>query len=792
MKIRHSHPGSRAAIAGALLALAGCGGSDSSDPGTTTPLATTTNVTTKVIDGVLRNALVCMDKNRNGKCDLPADEVQDRTDTNGNVTLPVPNADVGKYPIIAMADSQTVDAEHGAVTKPFTLSTPLDQTAVISPLTTLVQSTIAGTGVTTSEAATAVQATTGITASLFADYTNAPAPQDGSINPATVARLVVLTTQQQAAAIPSTVVGTSAIDGTAITQAQLDTAIQKKLLELLPDLVAALSDPAVTAATTPAAREAALLAAATTVVTNSGLTPASVPTVVAINTQTSTPTTAAAPTPAAGFQLQILNFTNATNYFFRTFGASLAQATPDAANTTRFVERRTRANNGNVARWSFGGDPQRNSDLHWSGSAWIGCPINFENVSSVRDALGNSTYNYCDGYDTGKTNRATFDIAGKSMADVYAQVRAAGFTNLTIATPTLLGSATFPTGAALFYQASTPLTNAIAYYPAGANSPAGTSNVVSQYTPAISAGGTASAQPAGTGCNSAESNTNGTSSITLEAMIAAKTGKPCVYGPGSFVYSGVTYSSALNEWWTPSTLSIGTVGSAPVNSGTAPGYFTTNTLVRLAFTGTGTDPVTYYACRQRFIDGSTRNCTAIGTGSYAIATLGDARVLTLTGVPAQAAPLTYNRVFVERGGLIYFGYQSKPAVSNTARLNTAAANALLGQLGLTADDPSVPMALTAGSYQGTWDVRDTLIPFGPSEGDIVFINGNGTTSCRDSTGRNYSCTINITDPATGAFTFLDFDTSASGNFNFLAGTTSGSWAGLFSPFESGTFIGGRR
>ena len=105
-------------------------------------------------------------------------------------------------------------------------------------------------------------------------------------------------------------------------------------------------------------------------------------------------------------------------------------------------------------------------------------------------------------------------------------------------------------------------------------------------------------------------------------MIASKTGKPCVFGAGSFVYNGGTYSSgALNEWWTPTTVSIGTVGSAPVNSGTAPGYFTTNTLVRLAFTGSGTNPVTYYACKQRFIDGSTRNCTAIGTGSYAIATL---------------------------------------------------------------------------------------------------------------------------------------------------------------------------
>lgn len=783
-----SFPGSLAAITVAVLALAACGGSDddgSNAGGGVTP-STTTDVTIKAIDGVLRNALVCMDKNTNGRCDAPADEVQGRTDANGNVTLAVPNADVGKFPIVAMVGTDAVDADSGPVLRAFTLSAPADQTAVVSPLSTLVQSTIASTGASTADAAKAVQGATGVGTSLFADYTNTavnPAPTDGSTNPATVARLVVLAAQQQAAAIPATVVGSIAVDNTAITQAQIDTAIQRKVLELLPDLVAALGDPAVVAAPNAAARDAALLAAATAVVADAGLTAAALPTVVAINTQTSG-TPAATTPPAPTVQLHTLTFTNATNYYYRVLTASLAQASPDAANTTRFVDRRNRANNGNLARWSFGSDPQRNADLHWNGSAWVGCPINFENVSSVRDALGNSTYNYCDGYETGRTNRATFDVGGRSMADVYAQVRAAGFTNLSIAAPTVLGTAAFPTGSALFYQAVTPLVNAIAYYPAGANSPVGTSNLVSQYTPAITAGGTASAQPAGTGCNSAESNTNGTNSSTLESMIASKTARPCIYGPASFVYGGVTYSTAVNEWWTPTTVSIGTVGSAPVNSGVAPGYFTTNTLVRAAFTGSGANAVTYYACRQRFTDGSTRNCTGIGTGSYAIATLGDARVLTFNNVPAQAAALTYNRVFVERGGLIYFGYQSKPIVNNTARLNTTAATALLGQLGITADDPSMPMTLTAGSYQGTWDVRDVQVPFGPNEGDIVFVNANGSVSCRDSRGVNYSCSVNVTDPATGAFTFIGPDSTGIGSFNFLAGTVSGT--------ADVSFVGGRR
>jgi hypothetical protein len=112
----------------------------------------------------------------------------------------------------------------------------------------------------------------------------------------------------------------------------------------------------------------------------------------------------------------------------------------------------------------------------------VNCSINFENTSSARDAQGNSVYNHCDGAETGKTNRATFDIAGQTLADVYAQVRAAGFTNLTIADTAVLGSATFPTDAKLFYQTSTPLTEAISYYP-GSGNPVGLSNVVRSTAP---------------------------------------------------------------------------------------------------------------------------------------------------------------------------------------------------------------------------------------------------------------------------------------------------------------------
>ncbi len=770
-----------------LLSIYGCGGGSSG----VAPVVTTTSVAIKVIDGPIQNATVCLDKNSNGACD--AGEPSGKTDATGQVNLTVATEDVGKYPVIAVVGTDAIDADTGAVTVPFTMSAPADMVAVVSPLTTLVQQTVASTGVSTEEAAATVQAITGINVSLFQDYTTVAAPTDGSISAATVARMVVVTTQQQTTAIASAV-GTTTIDDATITQADLDKAVQQKLLELLPALVATLSDPDVLAASTPEEKEAALLEAATTLVTDSGLNTTSVATAVAINNQTSSTTDI----PSAGFTLTNLNFTDSANFFGRVNTASLAQATPDANNNTRYVERRYRSNTDNLAVWGRGSDPWRGADLHWNGSDWVNCPINFENTSSVRDALGNGNYNYCNNAVTGKVNRATFDIAGKTLVSVITDLRAARYTNLSIGNntveslTTLLGDATFPSGSSLLYDNITELTTAISYYP-GSGNPVGVSNVLNQFSPEVSAGGVASTQGDGVGCNSTEfqGNSNGTSSTSLEGMISAMTGTPCSFGlPGSFVYQNVTYTNpdAVNEAWANSTVGLGTLGTASVGTGTAPGFYTTNTKLRVAFKGTGTNPVTYYACKERFNNGSTRNCTVIGTGSYTITTLGDARVLTLNNLPAQTAALPYSRVFVERGGLVYLGFQNKPGVFNSARLNTAAATALLTQLGLTPDDPSVPLALTAASYQGTWDLRDATDPADPSI--TVFLRGNGSVACQDRSDFSFfTCSAVISDPATGAFTYSDDSTTASGIFNYLTGSASGTFA---EGTVTGNFVGHRR
>lgn len=790
MKYRLDHIGLACAT---LVALSACGGG-SSDNTVTPPVVvqpTTTSVDATVIDGAIKNALVCIDKNGNGQCD--AGETQGTTDAAGKVTLTVPNADVGKYPILAVVGTNAVDADNGPVTTAYTLSAPADQVAVVSPLTTLVQQAVVSSGATTAQAAKSVQDATGLTGSPFADFTKAAAPTDGSVNPSTMARMIVLTTQQQATAVASAL-GTTAADGTKITQADLDKAIQKKLLELLPALVTALSEPAVANATADQ-KAAALLAAATNLVSTQGLSAAAVATVVAINTQNANPPAVVTAAPAPGLSLDTLNFTDTANYFVRTLGASTAQNTPDSNNLVRYVERRTRVNNGQVARWGAGSDPARNADLSWDGTAWVACPINTENTSTVRDAQGNSQYTYCS-RETGKSQRATFDLAGKTMADVYASVVAAGYTNLRIASPAVLGTATFPAESKLVYVTNTPLTEAVSYYPAGANNAAGFSNVVSQYSAAIAAGGTAATQGAGVGCNAAEAQGNGSSSTTLEGAIAAKQGTPCIYAQGSITYNGVTYQSdASNDWWGNSTVSLGSVGTVPTaTNANSTGYYTGNTLLRAAFKGTGANAVTYYACKQRYVTGSARNCVVIGTGNYSITTLGDGRALSFNNLPLQTAPLTYTRVLVERGGFVYLGYQNKPTVSNRARLNLVATGALLTQLGLTADDPSVPFTLANGSYQGTWDIRDVTKAVSPTNGVTFFINGNGSIACQDRQDNSFvACTLFVTNAATGAFTYSDAQgTTASGSFDFMAGSASGTFFDPTANPQNGNFVAARR
>ena len=776
-----------------LLTLYGCGGGDASNapipaalatgqPSTVT-LVTTADVPVTVVDGPIRNATVCLDKNANGVCD--AGEPSGQTDASGKTTLKVDSADVGKFAILAVAGPDAVDMDRPTtpITTPFTMTAPADKPAVVSPLTTLVQTLVKNAGLSPTAAEAQLKEQTGLNVSLFEDFTKSTTPDSQSAG--VLARMLVVTTQQQSDAIKSTV-GTPAIDGTTIKASDIDRLVQARLIEILSNIVAAANDPAITTASTPAAKEAAIQAQTTTLLANpsNAITTSSVATLVGISNAAATTTTAVvsatvAPVAAvASLGLSNLNFTDVSNWFSRVLTATVQQNTPDSAGNVKFVDRRASSVAGQVASWGTGNEPRRQSDLAFNGTAWINCPLNFENTSTVTNAAGNSNYSYCN-RETGTSNRANFDVSGKTMASVYQQVRDGGYTNLTIANAaTALGSVTFPAGSTLRYQTTTPLSSVNSYYP-------GTDNTVKAFSTAVSAGGLASSQAAGVGCNASEFTVAATAvSTSLEAMVASMTGTPCVFNPvASFVYNSATYTNPdpTTEAWGNSTVSVGTLGTAPVNSGVAPGFYTSNQLIRVAFKGTGTNPVTYYSCKQRFNNGSTRNCSVIGTGNYTIATQGDARVMMLGNPPAAIAPLGYQRVFVERGSKVFFGYKNNLTVTTSARLNKTATDALFVKLELPAINPDVPVALSRTSYAGDWFVASVATPL---DSTLLRISASGAATCVNTNATvtpplviTEACTVTFTDLATGAITSTTPSRAgtSTGTLNFLTGAVTGTF-----------------
>lgn len=742
-----------------LLAACGGGGGGNTTASTTTtpggsPAPQTASMGVTVIDGPIQGAVVCLDKNGNGLCD--AGEPTGTTDANGKATLTIDPADQGKYPVVAVIGTDAVDKDTGKVTQPFTLMAPADQAGVVSPITTLVQATIQNTGASTGSAAAAVQSQLGISASsLFVDYT-----QDSSTGArqlARVAQVVVATTQQQVQALQGAV-NTTALDGGAITQQDIQKAVAQAVLQTLSQVVKAALDPANQGQSSSQVAQG--LVSGSTLGLNAGNVGGTVAAGRAPDT------TADAPT--AGGNLMALNYTDANDWSRRLLTLSQAQATPDAGNNVRYYDRRARADTGTVANWSFSGDPTRQNDVHWNGSAWVQCKLLQESTATVRDAQGRSGYNYCDNFEVGGSVRHTIDLGKRPMASLYQQLQSSGYTNVTIANASAaLGSGAFPDGSRLFLQVTTPLSNALAYIP----------NIGQQLRidSAGVAGGDATA--CGKITSATPFATYTTLATKLDAVIAANAGTPCVY-------QASTQTGPRNEWWSQSTLSIGILGRAPTG-GTQASYYTTNTPLRVAFGANSA--ATYYACQQRASDGSIRNCNAIGTGTYTITAVGNARVLMLQNQPAQFAGLSYQRIFVERNGLVYFGYQNRPTVVNSARLNLTASNALFTQLGMPVVDPEVKPALTTASYQGDWIVSNQQPQV--TTGNTIHIPGNGgAPSCfSNDSAQSVSCTLTL-DPASGSITYSATDGAATGTFGFDSGAASGTFTptgGAATPFTGG-------
>ncbi|MEO7127850.1 MAG: hypothetical protein ABI040_03140, partial [Rhodoferax sp.] len=321
------------ALAGAaMLTVAGCGGGAGTGTGSQAPISMTA-VPVTVIDGAIENATVCLDKNNNGACD--AGEPSGKTNVDGQVTLQIDSADVGKYPVIAVVGIGANDADNGEVLVPFTLKAPADQPGVISPLTTLVHAYMQTSGGTSAAAADAIKDQLGLAASPFDDYTQDKTAASNQAS--TVARLIVVTTQTQR----TSTTGAKGTDGAPLTSAQIDAAINARLLQILPTVILAVLDSPVLSSVTASTeeKEAVMTAVAQQVADESGLSKDNIGTVVAATSQTSAPdSTTETPTNTAS--LRWFEYTDPNNFYYRVFKATAAQNTTDADGKRHYTEYR--------------------------------------------------------------------------------------------------------------------------------------------------------------------------------------------------------------------------------------------------------------------------------------------------------------------------------------------------------------------------------------------------------------------------------------------------------------------
>ena len=696
------------AIAATLLA-AGCGGGSDAPPppvaGPPPPPASVT-ISGKAVDGPIQGATACYDTNNNNACDA-GEPASGTSDALGNFSLSVLASVAGQHRVIVNVPATAIDADTGqAVGTAFIMMVPASgtsgaQNAFVSPLTTLVVRQMDSTGQTLAQARDYIQAQVGLAVSPLADFT--AAANADNLKAANAAKLVLLTSIQQAVAVAAAV-GQTDVSGAVITQADVNRAAVTSVLGALPVIGAAAVAPALVGLT-GVARDQALGSSATQVVASIGFTPEQARFVIGLPKVPQAP----ADTPTAGANMVTLQYTNAANWFFRYNAATAADSTVDASGNVRYYSVRTRmAPYAHEPTQGVAESSNRTTlpELHWSGSAWTACALGERNNVTPRDALGRSSGDFCRNFDRFTSQRALIDISGQSLASVWtnrilveqARTTAPGawtLPNNNDVAP--LGTAVFPAGSSLILQNNVVTETAVAY------------NTVATNRVGISPLDQAQGGDARTGTPACAGTFTSTPAATLEQLVERYPGRMCIFAQQTDA-NGTSLNP--NEVTGISTTSLGTLATnveRPANTGS---YYTTTRLLRVSFPSVGN--TVYWSCLQRTLNNASRNCTQIGTGTYTLGTLGDARTMSFNNLPAAAQALASTRVFVERAGAVYFGYKNRVgAQSTTVRLNLPAANAMLFQLRMPAIQPAdAPNALTgakaatAALLHGAWALGD--------------------------------------------------------------------------------------
>ena len=760
---------------GILMAACGGGGGGGGDaqpgppPGPVpapapAPAIATAAIAVTVLDGALSNALVCLDKNDNDTCD--GAEPMARTDAAGHATLVADTADAGKFPVLAMVGTDAVDADHGRVPTAYVMKAPADRAALVTPLTTMVQALIENTGLPTDQADTLLRDQLGLPGTLLRDYSSKTTRDDVKL--LALARLLVLSTQELSgrwqAAVGSPVPGSSPV-----ATADLHRLARARLLEELSWVDAQVGSAAVLPAL--ASKDAkqidtALATRVAAVWRMVGANAADVPAIVGVARAIK----ASPGTTSPGGWFTALSATSGQtwNTAFSTFTA--------AGNTgaTTFTQQRVSARNG-VLKTQGTGELAR---LWWSGTAWMPCLPATASQRSAPDAAGRTLSSVCNEAWREVHSRAEVDLSGQRIVDVWQSLATTNYGKFWTVDPVKAGAAVFPQGSRIAYSIQVYDRSTPGYTPRRGN--------VAVLAPAALASGS------GAACSAVAAQSPalawGTEAMTLEGVVAANPGTPCVFAPDSM-------DATRNEWWDATTVSLGKASADPQQDASNPAY-SHERLLRAAFSAGGN--VTYYACRESFTDRTARNCEAIGTGSATISTLGDARVMAFEGLPfdralgGQTSPSgtlasMAHPVLVERGGKVYLGLRAASTMVSRSDLNTQAANAVLALDGIAPIDPSVALAPTAASYQGEWLFWETGTDYAIGASKSLSITSTvtlGSTqsgfTCNSYTAGvpdgSFACTLAL-DAATGEATI----SMSTGTANVRLDPATGSVTGVFTP-----------
>jgi len=333
-------------------------------------------------------------------------------------------------------------------------------------------------------------------------------------------------------------------------------------------------------------------------------------------------------------------YTDANNYSYTLFTGDSTVLDADGRFSANEV-RKTVSGGADV--------PFNRNQVYWTGSEWKNCERGYRMVSTKpQTATTPQDSLYCSASRT-LSRVVWFDIAGRKMADVIAEMRAYpladtdGLPTDWGPPPALLGDAVFPGGAKLQRREAQQEVGGTERYS------------LTDKRRVLPASGNGSYRHAATFDD-------------LKRM------------SGDLVDTGATVSHLNAVFLDELPASAPGAGLKPVKR------------YRIAFTP-GADAVRYYKCNVRVSDDGSQDCEAVGNGQGAITTQADARVLRLSGgYPLELlTQLKRQRLFVERDGAVFGGFRDLQRTAYNQRLNKPAWNALREALGMPAHEEPQPV-----------------------------------------------------------------------------------------------------